>query len=254
MTEMLTAKDMQNLLQVDRSTIYRMAEGQRLPAIKVGKQWRFPRDQVKQWLNGRVENVTAAAEPVTSPPADHDDLADILPLDCVQLILDTFAQTLGVMLVVTDMAGQPISEVSNPCGLFRVVSENPEAVQKCVESWQKIGAALEMEPRFVPSHLGLLCARGLVRVGTELKGMVVVGGIAPKKWPPSPEAVQTMAAEFGVEPDQLTAHLSEVFYLDEAEQAKILTTVQKVANIIAHIVNERNQLMGKLAAIAQLTR
>jgi len=42
MTEMLTAKEMQDLLQVDRSTIYRMAEAGQLPAVKVGKQWRFP--------------------------------------------------------------------------------------------------------------------------------------------------------------------------------------------------------------------
>ena len=41
MSEMLTAKDMQALLHVDRSTIYRMAESGRLPAIKVGRQWRL---------------------------------------------------------------------------------------------------------------------------------------------------------------------------------------------------------------------
>ncbi|MCA9925804.1 MAG: helix-turn-helix domain-containing protein, partial [Anaerolineales bacterium] len=42
MAEMLTAKDIQALLQVDRSTVYRMAEAGRIPAIKVGRQWRFP--------------------------------------------------------------------------------------------------------------------------------------------------------------------------------------------------------------------
>ena len=50
MTEMLTAKDMQTLLQVDRSTIYRMAEAGQLPAVKVGKQWRFPGDLVEDWI------------------------------------------------------------------------------------------------------------------------------------------------------------------------------------------------------------
>lgn len=38
----LTARDVQDLIRVDRSTIYRMAESGRLPAIKVGRQWRFP--------------------------------------------------------------------------------------------------------------------------------------------------------------------------------------------------------------------
>ena len=59
MTEMLTSKEMQNILQVDRSTIYRMAESGRLPAIKVGKQWRFPKTQVDSWLS--TQGATAAA-------------------------------------------------------------------------------------------------------------------------------------------------------------------------------------------------
>ena len=37
MTEILTAKDMQTLLQVDRSTIYRMAEAQGIPVGWMGK-------------------------------------------------------------------------------------------------------------------------------------------------------------------------------------------------------------------------
>ena len=46
----LTARDVQELIRVDRSTIYRMAESGRLPAIKVGRQWRFPADAVHAWL------------------------------------------------------------------------------------------------------------------------------------------------------------------------------------------------------------
>jgi excisionase family DNA binding protein len=247
MTELLTAKEMQNLLQVDRSTIYRMAEGQRLPALKVGKQWRFPSDQVAQWLAGQTTLEMPRSEPVRTE-ANPVGLADLLPLDCVQLMQDTFAETLGVMLVITDLIGQPITAISNPCGLFEVINQQPGAIQKCVQSWQKMGATLELEPRLTPSHLGLLCARGLVRVGPELKGMVVAGGIAPQAWPPDPAAVQAMATEFRVKPEQLNQHLTEVFFLEEAEQARLLITVQRIANIIAHIINERRQMMGKVEA------
>ena len=114
MTEMLTAKDMQTLLQVDRSTIYRMAEAGRLPAIKIGKQWRFPGDQVEDWFKIQTPSPIISDEP--APHITSSTLADLLPLECVQLILDTFADSLGVMLVVTDMEGNPIGEVSHPCG------------------------------------------------------------------------------------------------------------------------------------------
>ena len=50
MPDMLTAKDMQELLKVDRSTIYRMAEAGRMQAIKVGKKLRFPEDQLALWF------------------------------------------------------------------------------------------------------------------------------------------------------------------------------------------------------------
>lgn len=257
MTEMLTAKDMQSLLQVDRSTIYRMAEAGRLPAIKVGKQWRFPNDLVQGWLNQQ-----AAPQPVAPPQnseaADpqppQDELADLLPLQCVQLIQDTFAEALNIMLVVTDLDGNPVTEVSNPCGLFSAISKEPNTLQKCLESWRTLGHTIDLEPKFITSHLGLLCARGMIRLGTELRGMVVVGGIAPHNWPPTPEQLEAIAAEFEVTPELLAPHLDEVFYLDQAERARVLPFVQRIANIIAHIAAERNSFMGKLNAIAQLTR
>ncbi len=83
--------------------------------------------------------------------------------------------------------------------------------------------------------------------------MVVVGGIAPEDWPPAPEQAQAMAAELGVAPETLADHLLEVFYLDEGERIRILSFVQRIANIIAHIVSERNELVGKLEAVSRLT-
>jgi hypothetical protein len=62
-----------------------------------------------------------------------------------------------------------------------------------------------------------------------------------------------MAAELGVPLQTLSDRLNEVFYLDEVERTRVLSFVQRIANIVAHIVNERHILMGKLEAIAQLT-
>jgi len=245
---MLTAKEMQDLLQVDRSSIYRMAEAGRLPAVKVGKQWRFPDDQINYWLSSQAALPTLPAPTTAKPapePSGENSFAGLLPLACVQLIQDTFAAALGVMVVITDIEGKPVTQFSHPCGLFNVVNQTPGALQKCVESWHKLGQTLELEPKFTPSHLGLLCARALVRVGTELKGMVVVGGIAPEHWPPSAETVQAIATEFGVQPEVMIPHLAEVFYLNKAEQIKVLTLLQQIANVVAHIINERTTLLKK---------
>jgi excisionase family DNA binding protein len=253
MTEMLTAKEMQELLQVDRSTIYRMAEAGRLPAMKVGKQWRFPSHLVEQWLGTQA---TTSDAPLQATPVKLEttagELASLLPLACVQLIQDTYADALGVMLVVTDMEGNPVTEVSRPCGLFEAISDKPNALKKCIESWHSLATVIDLEPKFMQSHLGLLCARGLIRVGTELKGMVVMGCIAPDNWPPAAEKIGEMAAEFDVAPEKIAAHVNEAFYLDKAERARVLSFIQRIADIVAHIVTERHSLMGKLESISAL--
>ena len=255
MTELLTAKDMEELLQVDRSTIYRMAEQGKLPAVKVGKQWRFPADQVSNQFNITLSGPTVqATAPTELRLADNGDrLATILPIECVQLIQDSFADLLGVMLVVTDMGGQPITEPSHSCGLFQVVSQEPGALRKCISSWGQMATSLEMEPKFTTSHLGLLCARALIRVGTELQGMVVAGCVAPDIWPPSREAMSEIAGEFGVLPEQIETHVNQVYRLSGKKQGQALHHLQRIADIVAHIVNERVTLVSRLEAIADLS-
>jgi excisionase family DNA binding protein len=258
MAEMLTAKEIQTLLQVDRSTIYRMAEDGRLPAIKVGKQWRFPADQVESWIGAKLHTPPAPAAPslralpIESTPSC--ELASELPIECIQLIQDGYADLLGVMLVVTDMTGNPITEVSNPCDLFSAVSSVPNALQKCIQSWHQLASELDLQARFNRSHLGLLCARGMIRVGTELKGMVVAGCVRPDQWPPSSVELQKMADEFGVSAELFEDHLEGVHTLDESQKRQVLTFVQRIANIVAHIVDERRHLTSRLNAIASLAQ
>ncbi len=252
MTEMLTAKDMQNLLQVDRSTIYRMAEAKKLPVVKIGRQWRFPADEVEKWLH----NQSIATSPV-APFSEIENGADLdfvstLPLKCIQLIQDAFAEAMDVMILTTDMDGNLITEVSNPCGLYNAIRQTPNAIEKCVEDWAHLGEVLEFEPKYVRSHLGLWGARGLIRVGKELKGMVIVGGIVGDDWPPSEEGAAAIAAEFGVPVDLVMSHLNGAFYLDDAQKRKVLSLVQRMADIVAHIAAERITLVGKLHSIAEL--
>ena len=250
MTDLLTTKDLQAMLQVDRTTIYRMAENGRLPAVKVGGQWRFPREQVNAWLR---QHSTPAAQP--APGAPHDGpVAEIFPLACVQLIQDSFADALGVMILATDLAGQPITQPSNPCGLFTAAEASPVARQRCVELWARIASEPSLAPRFVESHLGLLCARGLIRAGSEIKAMLVVGGIAPQHWPPDTQQIERIAASLELAPDLLRQHIDQVHRLDPAEQARVLPFVQRIADIFAHIAQERLEFSSRLQRIAEISR
>ena len=238
MKEMLTAKEVQDLLQVDRSTIYRMAEQARLPALKVGRQWRFPAQAIDTWLAAQGANGSVTAR----TPAGA--LADQLPLSCVQLLQDTYAEALGVMMVITDMEGQPVTAVSNACGFFAVLQHSARLWDLCHDHWQQLAGAPDLAPRFTRSTLGLLCARGLIRHGSTLKGMLFVGGLAPSDWPPSAATLQTLAAELDVPVERLQQHAHEVYSLDNAQQAHVLPLVQRIADVVSHILSERSQLLS----------
>jgi hypothetical protein len=111
-----------------------------------------------------------------------------------------------------------------------------------------------MAPRFMESLLGLLCARGLVRVGSEIKAMLVLGGIAPQHWPPSDQQLDRIAADLELAPDLVREHIDQVHRLDSQGQARVLPFVQRIADILAHIAQERLDLAGRLQRIAEISR
>jgi len=252
MTSLLTAKELQEILQVDRSTIYRMAESGRLPAVKVGRQWRFPSEQINRWLDIQEQSIPTPSGNGSRAPASDDSLESLLPSEYVDDLADILGELLGVMVVVTDMDGRPISNAANPCGLFEAINENDDAVARCVVSWKRLADQIELQPRFTPSHMGLLCARSYLRVGTELKGMVLVGGIAPDPWPPAPDELEAIGQAFGVPSDLVKRHVHEVFQLDEHGRRQVLSYLPRMAQMLSHIATERTNHLAKLDAIATL--
>lgn len=251
MDELLTTKEVQDMLQVDRTTIYRMAETNRLPAFKVGNQWRFPADQIRNWLQQQMTAPTANQQPGEGINKTSG-IGSLLSTVYIQSVQDVFAALLGIMITVTDMDGNPIAEVSNPCGLFKVISQTPNPIQKCIENWSHLNMTPGLEPQFIKSRLGLLGTRGLIRVGPALKGMVIAGGIAPDDWPPDPAEVAETATFFGLPSEALAPHIHEVFYLNEAQKDLVLSLVQRIADILAHIAADRLALMEKLDSIVRI--
>jgi len=51
--EILTLEEASQLLRISKEALYQYARGGRIPAKKVGRQWRFIRTQVINWLEGK---------------------------------------------------------------------------------------------------------------------------------------------------------------------------------------------------------
>lgn len=245
---LLTTKEVQDLFKVDKSTIYRMAEDGRIPAVKVGRQWRFPSEKLGSLLGG-----AASIPPLSpAPPAGHESLDLALQADTAQALADLAADLFGVMAVVTDMEGNALTDVANPCGYFTAAYDGVFTADRCADGWRRLGEDIDLEPHFMPSHLGFLCARGFIRQGSQLVGMVIVGGVAPKQWPPRPEAMAAIAANSGVTESTIRDHINEVYWIDDAHQAWILRNLTKVSNLISLLASHRSQLISKLESIAAL--
>ena len=50
MTEVLTLEEVADFLHVHTSTVYRLLKNRRIPAFKVGSDWRFNQESIEQWV------------------------------------------------------------------------------------------------------------------------------------------------------------------------------------------------------------
>ncbi len=189
MQRLLSARQVQDILHVDRSTVYRMAEDGRLPAMRVGKQWRFPADEIYRLVSSEPVINTSPMDPQVAAAS-----------------ADVAAELLGVMVVVTDMEGHPITPIANPCPWMVDHAEDPEVLQTCIAQWHRMADDHTFEPQFSEGEHGFECARAFVRSGRELVGMVLAGGVTPQG-----------------------AHRTDLYDLDPDDRQRVLDALPKVA-------------------------
>src|SRR5215510_9348336 len=82
----LTTDDVLAYLQVNLRTIYRLVKAGKIPAVRVGRQWRFRKKDIDAWLAGRRGG--------GKPGGGIADRPRILVVDDEQAVLDLVSKTL----------------------------------------------------------------------------------------------------------------------------------------------------------------
>lgn len=61
---LMTAEEVPGWLRIPKSTLYKLCKERRLPALKVGKHWRFDQNNVERWLvrQGSPEQLKVTGE------------------------------------------------------------------------------------------------------------------------------------------------------------------------------------------------
>jgi len=56
MEKWLTLEQIAEYLQMSTSSIYKMAQTGKIPAYKVGRQWRFKKEEIDKWVEKQGKN------------------------------------------------------------------------------------------------------------------------------------------------------------------------------------------------------
>jgi len=56
MEKWLTLEQIAEYLQMSTSSIYKMAQAGKIPAYKVGRQWRFRKEEIDKWITNKKSN------------------------------------------------------------------------------------------------------------------------------------------------------------------------------------------------------
>ena len=83
----LTTEEVLDYLQVNLRTIYRLIKRGRIPAVRVGRQWRFRKKDIDAWLNGNRPGAVQSRHATLERPK-------ILVVDDEQAVRDLLVKTL----------------------------------------------------------------------------------------------------------------------------------------------------------------
>jgi excisionase family DNA binding protein len=89
----LTTSEVLAYLQVNLRTVYRLLKAGRIPAVRVGRQWRFRRTDLDAWLASQHPGREAAPPVVAQPPPAHGP-ARVLVVDDETTVRELLLKTL----------------------------------------------------------------------------------------------------------------------------------------------------------------
>ena len=254
MDDLLTTKQLMDLLRVDRTTIYRMLNAGQLPRIRVGGQWRFSRDAIAKWI--AEQNPASPVETKTEfVGRDSPSVSpDVLPVYCLQPIQEVFAQTSDVGAVTTDLKGKPLTPISNSCSFCDLILSTEKGRARCEASWKRLADQSGRQPRLEKCHAGFTYARGRVVVGGEFVAMFFVGQFSVDN--PAPlrarAHVRQVAQECGVDEKEMIEAAKETRVLAKARAEGLLGLLQRVADTYSKIGQERLDLLTRLRKVAEI--
>ena len=101
----LTTEEVLEYLQVNLRTVYRLIKAGKIPAVRVGRQWRFRKRDIDAWLDSQRPRGGSRPAPAPAPrPATGAGRPRILVVDDEASIRDLLSKTLALAEYDVDVA------------------------------------------------------------------------------------------------------------------------------------------------------
>jgi excisionase family DNA binding protein len=245
MEDLLTTREVQSFLHVDRITVYRMLRDGRLKGVKIGQQWRFPSREVDRLLSGEM-----AAE-AGQPETDGN-----FPAHCVQAIQDLFADVSQVGAHVINLQGELLTQPSHPCSFCQALSACPAGRTACRASWKEFAFSGIDGNKFFTCHAGLhYVGASIIEKGQSI-GLFLVG---PFYWQPAEpheesERLHRLAGTYDLDLEALQQVAQAIPVITAQQQAQVEAWPFTAARAVQSILVERTGFVDRLQQIANLTQ
>jgi len=100
----LTTEEVLEYLQVNLRTVYRLIKAGKIPAVRVGRQWRFRKRDIDAWLETQRPRAVRSATAAPVRPVAGAGRPRILVVDDEAIIRDLLAKTLALAEYDVDLA------------------------------------------------------------------------------------------------------------------------------------------------------
>jgi excisionase family DNA binding protein len=251
MNDLLTTRQVKELLKVDRITIYRMLQDGRLKGVKIGQQWRFHLNE--------VERIVGLNMPVVeSTPANSDST---FPAHCVQTIQNLFAEVSQISAVVIDMQGNPLTQISHSTDFCQMLLSTTSGTNAFRASWQSFArdsAAVNgvLGSKFFTCHAGLHYIGAPIFDKDEQIGLFLAGQFYWQSPDPREESerIRRLAAAHNLSLKDLQGAARNIPVIDPDQHAQVESWPFTAAQAVQSILHERITFIDRLQKIANLTQ
>jgi excisionase family DNA binding protein len=246
MEDLLTTRQVLDILKVDRITVYRMLQDGRLKGVKIGQQWRFPQSEVERLLGS-----------YTSEKGNgQKDNPSIFPIHCVQTIQDLFSAVGQMSAMVVDNDGNPVTDISQSCRFCQIMLQNPAGLAACRASWKEIAQQSSSGIRYFNCHAGLQYISAPIKHQEDQVGCFLAGQFywQPPDHVEETERVRRLTSQYSFKPEMLQQATRTIPVIAQEQHKQVETWPTSAARAIRSILHERVNLMSRLQQITNLTK